>query len=300
MNTIATGAALIGGTILGAAVVRPIAVAYARPRPDPASTTCPGCGQVVLGFRVRAAVHLLRARCPGCAERLGPAPGVAEGLTGVAVAGVVAGQAAGWLLAAQLWFALVGSVLVLTDAKVRRLPHDLTGAACIGLAALLIGATIAGQPVSVAVRALAGAAAVWGLFFLTVLTKTTFWGDFRLSPALGGLLAWTGWSTVGAGLAVSIFLAPLLACAGLIAQRAPWRRWWPALAPAMLAVSAAAGVAVWRAFGLASLGALTAWAVLLLQEVVVLAILPGRTRKTKVPLGPALVVGTLLASVAFS
>ncbi|MFJ1757653.1 prepilin peptidase [Kitasatospora sp. NPDC088134] len=222
-------------------------------------------------------------------------------MTAAMVGGVAAGGAGGWLMAAQMWFALIGSVLVLVDITAHRLPDHLTAAASLGLAVLLTGATFAGQPGSIAARALGGAAAVGVLFFGAVLAGAVAFGDFKLSPALGMLLAWTGWRSVVAGLVLSVLLAPVLVLGGLVVRELPARR---ALRPAVLLVGlatpAAAGLAVARVSGVGGLGALTAWAVLVLEFAAVLLARRRLARHMRVAVGPALVVGTLLASVLLS
>ncbi|WP_052390978.1 prepilin peptidase [Streptomyces sp. NRRL B-24484] len=222
-------------------------------------------------------------------------------LTGLVFGLVVVGGAGGWLMAAQLWFAFVGAALVLIDAAVRRLPDHLTAAAAAGVALLLGGATIAGQPWVVVGRALAGAAAVGTLFFVAVLAGAVAFGDLKLSPALGALLAWSSWQAVAAGLLMSVFLAPLLVLVGLVVVRRPARRALrPVLAVTGLGLAVAGGVAVARGTGVGVLGGLTAWALAVVQLGVVLVAQRRPLKGTKVAVGPALIAGSLLASVAFS
>ncbi|MFJ5926578.1 prepilin peptidase [Kitasatospora sp. NPDC092948] len=301
MSEAAVAAATLAGAVLGAVLVRPVVALYARPAPAPPAVVCALCGARVLGGGRRWVAALVRGRCGACRERFGAGPGVAEVVTAAVFGGVAAGGAGGWLMAAQFWFALVGSALVLVDVTVHRLPDHLTGAASAGLAVLLAGATVAGQPGSVAVRTVGGAAAVGALFFVAVLVGAVAFGDFKLSPALGMLLAWTSWRSVAAGLVLSVLLAPVLVLGRLVVRDLPGRR---ALRPVVLlvglAVPAAAGLAASRASGVGALGAVAAWAVLVLEFTVVLLARRGLARHMRVAIGPALVVGTLLASVLLS
>ncbi|MFB7674117.1 hypothetical protein ACFC26_22160 [Kitasatospora purpeofusca] len=222
-------------------------------------------------------------------------------LAALAFGAVVAGGAAGWLMAAQLWFAFVGTALVLVDASVRRLPLHLTTAAWVGLAVLLSGATVSGQSWSVAVRAVAGAAVVGALFFVAVLLGAAAYGDLKLSPALGGLLAWTSWQAVAAGLVMSVFLAPLLVLGAMVLARPPGRRALrPVFAVAALVVPVVGGVVVARVTGLGVLGGIAAWVLVVAEFTVVLLAQHRLVRGTKVAVGPALVAGALLGSVLFS
>ncbi len=301
MSSTTVVTAAVVGAVLGGGLVRPVVAAYARPAPAPPARECSACGTRVLGGAGGWFAALAKGRCVGCGARVGCPPGVAEVVTALAFGGVVAGGAPGWLLAAQLWFALVGAALVLVDAAVRRLPDHLTAAAALGLAALLAGATVSGQPWSVAGRVVAGAAVVGALFFVAVLAGAVAFGDFKLSPALGALLAWTSWQAVVAGLLASIFLAPLLVLGALVVERPPGRRaLWPVLAVAGLAAPGAVGVAVARATGTGALGVLTAWAMAVLLLTVVLLVQGQQVRGTRVAVGPALIAGSLLASIALA
>ncbi len=245
MNTAAIGAALLGGAALGGLVVRPLVIAYARPKDEPAAVTCQGCGGVVLAPGVRSVARLATARCAACSTRIGPRPGVAEAVTGAAVGAVVAAGSGGWLLAAQLWVTVLGAALALIDLTVRRLPDHLTAAAAAGVALLLAGATLTGQPVSTAVRAVLAAAVLAVVFFPVLLFGGIAWGDYKVLPALGALLGWGSWFAVATGLLAGFCLGALQGVAMLAAGRASWGSHTRlALGPALIVGAVAASVAL--------------------------------------------------------
>jgi leader peptidase (prepilin peptidase)/N-methyltransferase len=249
--TLAAGA----GLVVGALLVRPAAFAYTAPAAVALPrTACPDCGARLLGrgavpgaFRKLA----LARRCTAClaagpastAGRAGPPLLVPESLTALGAAAVLAGGAAGFLLAAQLWLVVIGAALLLTDVAVHRLPDHLTAAAGSGVAALLAVAAVTGGHWDALVRAavVALATAVW--FFILALLGQGL-GDLKLAPTLTAVLAWQSWATAIDGLLLSYVLGILHAIA--------------------------------------------------------LKVFSSATRKTEIAFGPALLVGTLVASTALA
>ncbi|MDN4473351.1 prepilin peptidase [Demequina zhanjiangensis] len=166
-------------------------------------SACPACGA-----RIRARHNVpvvgwlvLRGRCADCGEPISPRYPIIEGLVGVLFAGIVAvgGLTVGTALA--LGLAYFGVVLSAIDLETRRLPNPLTGAFAIYVGAvILVGAAATGDW-GAALRALIGAAVLGLLYFLAffLYPKGMGFGDVKLAPTLGALLAWFGWDVLAVG-----------------------------------------------------------------------------------------------------
>ncbi|MEV7177815.1 A24 family peptidase [Kitasatospora sp. NPDC093679] len=203
-----TALAAAAGLAAGVLLVRPAVFAYSVQTGS--RTTCPDCGRPLLRGRA-AADLLLRRRCSSCSTngrsaRLGPPALVPEVLTALAIGGCVAGGATGWLLAAQLWLAVVGTALLLIDVAVKRLPDRLTGAAAAGVAVLLTAAAVTGGQWAALGRAAAAAGVVGVVFLVLVLTGGMGLGDAKLAPTLAGMLAWHSWPAVFWGICAGLLL----------------------------------------------------------------------------------------------
>ncbi|MCC9309964.1 A24 family peptidase [Kitasatospora sp. RB6PN24] len=248
--------AAAAGLLVGALVVRPVAFAYTVPPDDPVlpRSACPDCGTQLLGRSAAPGAFrrlVLARRCTACAAaepagialRIGPPLLVPEFLTALGAAAVLAGGTTGFLMAAQLWLVAVGSVLLLADFAVHRLPNHLTAAAGAGVGVLLTGAALAEHQWDALMRAVAVALATALWFFVLALLGQGL-GDLKLAPTLTALLAWQSWSMAFDGLFLSCVLGVLQ---------------WLAL----------------KAFSTA-------------------------TRKTEIAFGPALLVGTLVASTVLA
>ncbi len=242
-HTLAVALTAGAGLTVGTFIVRPAVFAYTTD--EGIRTSCPTCNNPLLGAGPAPYLQLvLRRRCARCATRpavavlaapaSGPAPHPAEGvrpgavgplplvpevLTALALAGVVTGGADGWLLAAQLWLALVGSALVLIDLAVKRLPDLLTTAAAIGTAVLLGAAAVAGGEWAALGQAAAAAAVVGAVFLLLALFAGLGLGDVKVAPTLAGLLGWHSWTAVYWGTAAGFLLGLLHGVVLMLAGR---------------------------------------------------------------------------------
>ncbi|MFD9125421.1 prepilin peptidase [Kitasatospora sp. NPDC059571] len=210
------------GLAAGALLVRPAVFVYSIPTGT--RTACPDCGHHLLRGRA-AADLLLRRRCTRCTAagstvRLGPPLLVPEVLTALALGAVTAGGATGWLLAAQLWLAVLGTTLLLIDIAVKRLPDRLTGAAATGVACLLVAAAATGGQWMALGRVAAAAAVVAVVFLAFVLTGGMGLGDAKLAPALAGLLAWHSWTAVCSGICAGMLLGAAHAVLLIVGGRA--------------------------------------------------------------------------------
>ncbi|MEW1914414.1 A24 family peptidase [Kitasatospora sp. NPDC085895] len=235
LSPTAIALAAAAGLAAGVLLVRPAVFTYSIPTGS--RTTCPHCGRPILRGRA-AADLLLRRRCSACSTngrsaRLGPPALAPEVLTALAVGGCVAGGAKGWLLAAQLWLAIVGTALLLIDVAVKRLPDRLTGAAAAGVAVLLVAATATGGQWAALERAAAAAGAVAVVFLVLVLIGGMGLGDAKLAPTLAGLLAWHSWAAVYWGISAGVLLGAVHAAVLVVGRRAN-RKAEIAFGPALL------------------------------------------------------------------
>lgn len=159
----------------------------------------------------------------------------------VVAAAVVGAAAAVWppsLIAAGALLAVLGVPAAAVDAVEHRVPDRLTAALAIGMAIMLVMASlIAGSPRSLTM-AFVGAV-VWGgvLLLSFLLTGDPGPGDVKLAPSLGMLLGWLGWKWLLTGIVGSYLLAALLAGLGLLAKRGSLREGRMPLAPPMLAAT---------------------------------------------------------------
>ncbi|MFF4343206.1 prepilin peptidase [Kitasatospora sp. NPDC001540] len=217
--------ASVAALVLGALVLRPAAFAYTRPEdrpvPDP---TCPYCGTQVLGRGSAPGAYralVLRRRCVACAAtrpgggRIGPPALVPETLAAVGTTAVLAAGADGAVLAAQLWLVALGTVLICADFAVHRLPDHLTGAAALGVAALLTTeAAGSGRWGHLAVAA-AAALGLGAVYFAMALLGQGL-GDAKLVPSLAALVTWQYWF----GWFHGVLLASVLAVMQWLVMRA--------------------------------------------------------------------------------
>jgi leader peptidase (prepilin peptidase)/N-methyltransferase len=135
--------------------------------------------------------------------------------------GALAGAAAGWsaLLPALLALALTGTVLVVIDVELHRLPDRLVIVAATAAAVLLALAAGIRDEWPHYLRALEGAGAVFGVLFLIVFIAPRSFGlgDVKLGGVLGAYLGYTGWLDVYYGIFAGFVLGTLLGV-GLLAS----------------------------------------------------------------------------------
>ncbi|MFJ2191643.1 prepilin peptidase [Kitasatospora sp. NPDC087861] len=234
-------AATAAGLLTGALLVRPLAFHYTAPTGHPLPRrTCPTCDHPLTATRPHHlyAISLTR-RCPHCANRIGPPPLLPEALAGLGVAAVLTTGTEVWVTTAQLWLTVIGAVLVITDASVRRLPDHLTAAAATGVALLLTAAT-ANATTGSLLRAAEAAAVVGAAFFISLIAGGLSMGDLKLAPALAAVLGWHSWTALFWGLTAGFTLGAAHAAVLLATDRSATRgriAFGPALIVGALAVS---------------------------------------------------------------
>jgi leader peptidase (prepilin peptidase) / N-methyltransferase len=122
------------------------------------------------------------------------------------------------VLAAYLWFAASGIALTMIDLDTRRLPHAITATAFGVCLALLGTATVFGADGWALVRAVSGAALLWGFYALLRLVRPDGMGggDVRLALTVGLMLGWLGWGALVVGAFAAFLLGGLFGVALLL------------------------------------------------------------------------------------
>ncbi|MEZ0163697.1 A24 family peptidase [Kineococcus sp. LSe6-4] len=192
-------AGLLIGSFLNVVVHRvPLGESVVRP-----ASRCPGCGHEI---RRRDNVPVLswvvlRGRCRDCGEPISVRyPLVEVGTAGVfaALAWAVGPTAA---LPAYLYLGAIAVALALIDLDVHRLPDAIVKPSYLVALALLALASWGTGDWGAYVRALAGGAALWFLYQVTVIVKPggMGYGDVKLAGVLGLYLGWWGWDALAVG-----------------------------------------------------------------------------------------------------
>lgn len=201
--------------------LRAVVARYAVPSGTPVRTVCSGCERRLLSTRTGPGLTA-GGRCPACGSAAGAAPWLVEGAVIVAVAAVVLGNRQGAELVAYLWFGVLGAVLAVVDAMVRRLPNPLTALWSIGtLTALAFPAVLEGRGDQWLRALLAGLALMVAFGALALLRPGAVgWGDVKAAPAVGIALGWLSWTAVYGAVFLGFVLAAVYAMALLALRRA--------------------------------------------------------------------------------
>jgi leader peptidase (prepilin peptidase)/N-methyltransferase len=162
------------------------------------------------------------ARCPECGRQLAP-PLLLTGTVTAVLLAAVSYRVHPWPVAAAAgWLVICGVPLAFIDARVRRLPNVLTGAAVTGVMAFLTvaaGSMNAWQSLG---RAALGGAILAGCYFAAALLRPgqVGLGDSKAAASAGSLMAWFGWGTLLVGTFASLVLAAVSGLALLTMHRA--------------------------------------------------------------------------------
>jgi leader peptidase (prepilin peptidase)/N-methyltransferase len=151
--------------------------------------------------------------------------GIVTGLAVLACAVVGAGVGLHPVLAAYLWLAAVGVVLVVVDTERKLLPDRLTLPSYPAGVVLLGAAALAGDDRGGLVRAVVAGAAVFALFFLLafISPRSLGFGDVKLAGVLALFLGYQGWGVVLFGFVAGFALGALVATALLLGRRVGWK-----------------------------------------------------------------------------
>jgi leader peptidase (prepilin peptidase)/N-methyltransferase len=218
---------------------RALVFRYAVAAGEPQRVACPACGCQIISrpaWLPAWSALSVSGRCPGCAAGAGP-PRLTIELTSAILLGLLAAQIQpGPLLAAYCLLAVCAVPLAYIDVSVRRLPNALTGPAYAGtLLVLILAAALGGHWPSLARAALGGLALATGYLIIAFISpEAVGGGDRRLSASVGTALAWSGWSTLLAGVFAGFLLAAICGVALLALRRGGLRQHLP-FGPFMLA-----------------------------------------------------------------
>ena len=211
---------------------------------------CPHCAGAI---RARHNVPvlgwlLLRGRCADCAEPISWRYPLVEAGTAALFTAVAAKFGWSWELPAYLYLAAIAVALAAIDLDVMRLPDKIVLPSYAVVPLLLLPAVLAGHGWSAALRGLAAAALLYGLYRI-LATWGMGHGDVKLAPLLGLYLGWLGWSAVAVGAFAGFLIGGTIGAVLMAAGRAGRKTRVPfgpyMLAGAFLAVFAAAPIANW-------------------------------------------------------
>lgn len=214
---------------------------------------CPGCGSLISPRDNIPVVSwlLLRGRCRTCHEPISARYPLVELLTAVMFALMAWRFGLAWDLPAYLYLAAVGVALAAIDLDTKRLPNVIVLPSYPVAAVLfLLPAVLEGQWDDY-LRAVAGAAALFGVFFLLALIYPAGmgFGDVKLAGVLGAYLAWLGWAALVVGGFLGFALGAVVGVAMMVAGRAGRRTALPfgpfMLLGALLAIFLAEPLSQW-------------------------------------------------------
>jgi leader peptidase (prepilin peptidase)/N-methyltransferase len=143
----------------------------------------------------------LRGRCRDCAARISARyPGV-ELATGLLFAVMAWRFGVSWELPAYLYLVAISVALALIDIDVHRLPNAIVLPSYGVAAVLLLLPAMLDHRWDDYLRALAGGAVLFAVYFLLVLIHPAGmgFGDVKLAGVLGAYLGWLGWGVLAVG-----------------------------------------------------------------------------------------------------
>jgi leader peptidase (prepilin peptidase) / N-methyltransferase len=187
-------------------------------------SACPRCGNPI---RARDNVPvlgwlLLRGRCRDCGEPISVRYPLVEAGTAVAFAlvawFVMTGERTPAVLPALLYLAAVCIALSLIDIDVKRLPDAIVLPSYLVLVVLLGVASLVEGDWWPFARALIGAVAGFGFYFLLafIYPAGMGFGDVKLAGVLGLVLAWFGWAELLVGAFTGFLLGGVVGVALIV------------------------------------------------------------------------------------
>lgn len=150
---------------------------------------------------------LLRGRCRHCAEPISARYPAVELATGVLFAATAVAVGPQPELPAFLYLAAIAIALGMIDIDTRRLPNAIVLPSYLVALVGLTAAAVVDQQGASLLRAVLGAAAMFGFYFLLafIYPAGMGFGDVKLAGVLGLYLGWLGWGPLLIG-AFSAFL----------------------------------------------------------------------------------------------
>ncbi len=186
-------------------------------------SACPSCGNQI---RPRDNVPvlgwlLLRGKCRDCGEPISARYPLVEAGTAVLFAVMALRFGYDWVLPAYLYLAAVGLALALIDLDCKRLPNALTLPSYPVAAVLLGAAALLEQRQRRLVRAMAGGAAMYAVYFGLAFAYPAGmgFGDVKLAGVLGMYTAWLGWGAWAVGLFLGFALGGVFGIALIAVKR---------------------------------------------------------------------------------
>lgn len=260
-----TGALVLVAGVFGLAIGSFLNVVVWRvPRGESVAhppSACPRCGHEI---RPRDNVPVvswlvLRGRCRDCGNPISVRYPLVELGTGVLFALTAWFTGPEWILPGLLYLAAISVALALIDIDTKRLPNAIVLPAYPVALALLTLASwnpTGASDWSALVRALVGGAALYAVYFVTVLVYPAGmgFGDVKLAGVLGLYLGWFGWGSLLIGWFAAFLLGGIFSVALLVLGRAGRKSGIP-FGPWML-LGAAVGIVVGEQIWAGYLGAL--------------------------------------------
>ncbi len=164
---------------------------------------CPGCDEFIKPRDNVPVISwlLLRGQCRHCGQPISARYPLVEMLTAVLFAAMAARFGYDWQLPAFLYFAAIGLALAAIDLDTKRLPNVLTLPSYAVALVLMLIPTVLDNRGPDFVRALAGAAILFGLYFVLAMIYPAGmgFGDVKLAGLLGIYLGWLSWSSLIVG-----------------------------------------------------------------------------------------------------
>lgn len=186
-------------------------------------SACPRCGNAI---RPRDNVPvvgwlLLRGRCRDCGNPISVRYPLVE--AGNALLFGVMAWRFGFQVAllAYLWLAAAGLALALIDIDTKRLPDALTKPSWVVVAVLLALAAVTDSDLHHLERAALGALVLGGFYAVLwfVYPGGMGFGDVKLAPTLGALLAWVSWGALAVGAFAGFLLGGAFGIGLIVAGR---------------------------------------------------------------------------------
>jgi leader peptidase (prepilin peptidase)/N-methyltransferase len=204
---------LLIGSFLNVVISRvPAGLSVVRP-----PSRCPSCEAPIRPQHNIPVVGwlVLRGRCADCGEPISPRYPLVELLTG-ALFVLVTWRAVQLdhraVIPALLVFTGLGVALSMIDLDVKRLPNVMVLPSYPVMAVLLAAAAGVEHDWFRLVRAVLGAVALFGFFFLLALAYPSGmgFGDVKLAGVIGLLLGWFSWSMLVVGAFAGFFLGAIV------------------------------------------------------------------------------------------